>query len=120
LTALVAGTLLWMALFVASGVRLVKAELAYYRLYEEIRQTKLPSVDEELYRRFAEEPWRLPTESFRASWGLLKVLRERQQDTRLEQARQRVVHFWWLTVAVLFLGAIVTFVLGLLSSQVRP
>ncbi len=109
-----------MAPFLASGVRLVKAELEYYRLYEEIRQTKLPSVGEELYRRFAEEPWRLPPESFRASWGLLRGLRERQQDSRLEQARQRVVYLWWLTVAILFLGAIVTFALGLRSSQVRP
>ena len=80
----------WFISSCATMLWMVYTARAYYRLYEEAKRIKLPLVDKEDYQQYLDEPWRLPIDSVPATFDLLGILREPQQDPQLERARRRV------------------------------
>lgn len=98
------GAIIYVAAFFLAGFWMIGAQVEYVRLYQRRRDAGLARPDD-LAARYSDEPGRWATESFALSWRLWKIVWQPQQDATLERARRRVVRRWWLTVAVMFLGA---------------
>ena len=100
----IVGIGLWFASGAAVGVSMVRAELAYYRLYEMVRGVDLgvPRGPLEIFQ---------PGTSLQRLWD---IVQEPQQDPVLEQVRQRVRRRWRLALAVVFLGPIIIVALSYL------
>ena len=93
------GIAIWVGAFVAAGLSMVRAEMAYFHLYRAVKH----------------DDFRLPNEM--GPWGvfrpdrstdeLWKMVRERQAEPALEAARRRLIRRWKLTLAVLFVGPLI-------------
>lgn len=108
------GALLWVGSCMALGIRTVRAQRAYVRLYRERHRIDLPLTDE-VADRYLCQPWRYYVEGWGLAWRRLKILWERQTDPELEAARRRAVGLWRVTIAVAWLGAL----LPILFSTIR-
>lgn len=94
---------------------MIRVQREYIALYRAIRGDNLPVPDDHLLERYGAEPWQLPYQSFRDSGRLWRIVWEVQSDARLERARQRVVHRWWMTVAFGTLGVALPVILSMIG-----
>lgn len=100
------GLVLYAVLFLGTAMWMTQAQQIYLRLYQERGQERVPMLTENT------DPWQFAANPFRLTWRSVRIVWTRQQDPELEQARRHVVRRLWLTVAVMFLGLAIPFVLG--------
>jgi len=100
----VVGAAVWVVLSLAAGIWMLRAQEEYIRSYRRVRGVDLP-LPGELRDRYLRDPGRWFLESHALSWRLVRIVLEKQPDASLERLRRRVIRRWWVTVAVVFLGA---------------
>lgn len=107
----VLGLLLWFALGLAAGFRMVHAYNDYLTRYRAQGGPALAEPDSG-----APPSWMLATGPKLAARGW-ELLWQRQAVREVEQARRGAQRWWWLTAAVVFLGFPIPIVFSLVGAR---